>query len=99
MITCRTPYFLAQPGRLEMGPSTVTLWHHPAVLRGIVVDEAHDAPLPAARELAREARARFAGADDEHRLAERGKRAVQAVLLPDPVREAVARHHEDQHDR
>jgi hypothetical protein len=55
--------------------------------------------LPAAREFARQSCARLARADHEHRLAQRGKRTVETVLLPDPVREAVSGHHEDQHDR
>ena len=90
---------LCPSGKAGDRPQHRDVVQHPAVLCRIVVDEAHDAPLPASRELAREARARFAGADDEHRLAERGKRAVQPVLLPDPIREPVAGHHEDQHDR
>ena len=71
----------------------------PPALRRIVVDEPDHAPLPAPRELAREARAGFARADHEHRLAERGERAVEPVLLPDPVGEAIAGHQEDEHDR
>ncbi len=71
----------------------------PAALRGVVVDEPDDAPLAAAGELPRQARAGFARADDEHRLAEGREGAVQAVLLPDSVGEAIAGHQEDEHDR
>ena len=98
-ITWRTPYFFAHAGRLEIGPSTLTSCRSRPCFAGSSSIEPDDAPLPAPRELAGEARARFARADHEHRLAERRERAVQAVLLPDPVGEAIARHQEDEHDR
>ncbi len=69
------------------------------MLRHVVVEQSDDTPLAAARHFVGEPRARLARADDQHRLAERGQRAVQAVLLPDPVRETRSRHQEDQHDR
>ena len=80
-------------------PQHVDVAQQPAVLGRVVVEQADDAPLPAARELLRQPRAGLAGADDQHRLAQRGERAVEPVLLPDPVGEAVAGHQEDQHDR
>ena len=98
-ITCRTPYFLAHAGRLEIGPSTLTSSSSRPLFRRVVVDQPDDAPLPAPRELARQARAGLAGADDQHRLAQRRERAVEPVLLPDPVGEAIAGHQEDEHDR
>ncbi len=73
--------------------------HDAAVLLLVVVEQAHDAPLPAARHLVREPRARLARTDDQHRLAERSERAVQAMFLPQAERETRSGHQEDQHDR
>ena len=72
---------------------------HAALLRRVIVEQAHHAPLAAARQILREARARLARAGDEDGLTERGERAVEAVLLPRAVREARARHEEDEDDR
>ena len=84
---------------LRNGPEHLHVAQHPAVLLRVVVEQADDAPLTAARQLVGEARARHAGAEHQHGLAERGERAVEPMLLPDPVREAIAGHDEDQHDR
>ena len=96
-ITWRTPYFLRPRREARDRAQHAHAVQQASALRGIVVDEPDHAPLPASRELAREARPGLAGADHEHRLAERGERAVEAMLLPDPVREAVAGHQEDEH--
>jgi hypothetical protein len=97
-ITCRTPYFFAHAGRLEIGPEDAHAVQQPSALRRVVVDQTDHAPLPAPREVAGQTRSGLARADHEHGLAEGGKRAVEAVLLPDPVGEAIARHEEDEHD-
>ena len=76
-------------GQARDRPQHPHVAQQPPVLRRVVVEQADHAPLPAARELAGEPRAGLARADDEHRLAQRGERAVEAVLLPDPVGEAV----------
>ena len=51
------------------------------------------------RELLGQERAGLAGTKDQHRLAERCKRAVEPMLLPDAVGEATARHQKDQYWR
>ena len=51
MITLRTPNFAAHCGRSAIGPEHVDVAQQPAVLGRVVVEQADDAPLPAAREL------------------------------------------------
>ena len=99
MITLRTPYLRAQSRQRRDRAQDGDVAQHQAPLRRIVVDEPDDAPLRAARELAGEPRAGLAGADDQHRLAERRERAVEPVLLPAAVGEARAGHQEDQQHR
>ena len=81
------------------GPQYALVAQQSSLLADIVVDQTDDTPLPAAREFLGQPGARFAGTDDQHRLAQRGQRAVQPVLLPYPVRNAAARHQENEHDR
>ena len=91
---------LARPGR-KIGDRSqhADVAQQPSVLGGVVVEKTDNPPLAAARELGSQARPCLAGADDQHRLPQRHEWAVEAVLLPYPVRKPVACHQEDEHDR
>ena len=99
MITLRTPYLRAQSGSDASGPSTAMSRSIRPRLDGSSSTQPDDTPLRAARQLPGEPRAGLTRADHQHRLAQRGERAVEAVLLPAAVGEAGAGHQEDQHHR
>ena len=98
-ITCRTPYFVG-PGReaRDRPEHAHVVQQPPAASPGRRRSARRRAIAGSAR--LRVSRARAAPAPTTSTGSpSAAKRAVQLVLLPDPVREAIAGHQEDEHDR
>ena len=90
---------LAPQRQLGNRPQHADVAQQPSLLGGVIVEQSNDAPLAAVGELLGQASPGFARAENQDRLAQRGKRAVEPMLFPDAVGKAAPRHEQNQDRR